>query len=100
MEEIKAEQIIKEVKNIDDNVTSIIVPLLKDTIEDYRKIMFKLILIIALLIISIVGTSIYSVYQYNDFLSQFEYESEEIYQTIDGGDGINSTINDGIEIIN
>ena len=98
MEEKKAKQIIDEVKNIDNNVTSIIVPLLKDTIEDYRKIVFKLVIVIILMIFGIIGISIYGIYQYNDFLSQFEYESDEVYQTIDSGDGSNSTINDGITV--
>ena len=97
MEDKKAEQIIEEIKCIDGNVTAVLVPLLKDTIADYRKIVFKLILIIALLIVGIIGTSIYAVYQYNDFLSQFEYDSEEVYtqdlDTGEGGDIINSSIN-------
>ena len=96
MEEKKAKQIIDEVKNIDNNVTSIIVPLLKDTIEDYRKIVFKLVIVIILMIFGIIGISVYGIYQYNDFLSQFEYESDETYtqnlDTGDGGDIVNSTI--------
>ena len=75
MDDKKAKQIIDEIKHIDGNVTSVLVPLLKDTIADYRKIVFKLILIAALLIIGVIGTSIYAVYQYHDFLSQFEYQN-------------------------
>lgn len=97
MEEKNAKQIIDEINKIDNNVTSILVPMLKDTVKDYSKIIFRLIIIIIIMILGMVGTSIYSVYQYKDFLSQFEYDSEEVYtqdlDTGEGGDIINSSIN-------
>ena len=89
----KIETIIKDIKTLDNNVTNIIVPMLKDTIEDYRKIVFKLIAVIILLIIGIIAISGYSIYKYNDFLSQFECESETIYQQTDDYSDINSGIN-------
>lgn len=96
------EDIIKEIKGIDNNVTNVIVPMLKDTIEDYRKIVFKLIFVIVFLIIGIVGMGVTSqiiiskqIDKYNDFLSQFEYEAEttEVYQSTNDYSDINSGIN-------
>ena len=97
-----AENILKEIKGIDNNVTNVIVPILRDTISDYRKVVNKLIVIIVILIVAIasLGTVGYivianEVEKYNEFLSQFEFESEDtIYQeTTD-----NSIINSGINI--
>lgn len=95
-------EIVKEIKQIDNNVTNIIVPMLKDTIEDYRKIVFRLIFVIVLLIIGIVGLGVASqiiisnqIDKYNDFLSQSEYEGE-IYQDLDTGEGGDAIINSGI----
>lgn len=117
MEEKNINQILEEIKSVDSNVSGILVPILKDTIADYRKIVFKLIFIIVILIIGIVGVSVYSqtmiskqiekfnsfsnemIQKYNDFLSQFEYETTDYVYTQDSsatnGD---STINDGITI--
>lgn len=96
------DDIIKEIKGIDNNVTNVIVPMLKDTIEDYRKIVLKLIFVIVFLIIGIVGMGITSqiiiskqIDKYNDFLSQFEYEGYTQEVTTSNGD---STVNDGINI--
>ena len=36
--------------------------------------------------------------KYNEFLSQFDFENDAIYQDIDAGDGSNSNINDGIDV--
>jgi hypothetical protein len=97
------EDIIKEIKGIDNNVTGIIVPMLKDTIEDYRKIVFNLIFVIVFLIVGIVGMGISSqiiisqqIDKYNDFLSQFEYEGDEYTQQTND----TSDINSGINVIN
>lgn len=99
--------VIKQIKGVEDGINSMIVPMLKDTINDYKKTFNKLIIIIILLIFGLLGTICYSQYliakqndKYNEFLSQFEFESSETYQTIDGGDGSNSTINDGINLTN
>ena len=54
MEDKKAEQIIEEIKCIDGNITAVLVPLLKDTMADYRKIVFKLILIIYWIILNFI----------------------------------------------
>ena len=109
---MEEKDIIKEIKQIDNNVTDVIIPLLKDTIEDYRKVVFRLILVVILLIASVTGIAVYSqitisqqqdkfntfskdmLNKYNDFLSQFEFENEEyIYQDTDDSSVINSGIN-------
>lgn len=113
--EKNVEDIIKEIKQVDNNVGGILVPMLKDTITDYRKIVFKLIAVIIILIISITGITVYShiviskqqdkfntfskemLNKYNDFLSQFKFESEEITQSSTATDG-DSVVNDGIKI--
>lgn len=64
--EKSADEILKEIKNIDGNVTGILIPILKDTIADYKKIVFNLILIIVFLVASITSISAYSIYKYAD----------------------------------
>lgn len=92
--EKNALDIVQEIKNIDNNVTSIIVPMLKDTIEDYRKIVMKLIVVIVILIIALFGISWYAIYKYNDFLSQFEFSTEysQDFDTGENGDIIDAKI--------
>lgn len=91
------ENIVNEIKGIDNNVTNVIVPILRDTISDYRKVVNKLIAIVIILVIclaslGIVGYFIISnqIEKYNEFLSQFELESDETYtytQDLDSGEG-------------
>lgn len=92
--EKKVEDIVEEIKQIDNNVTAIIIPMLKDTITDYRKIVFKLIIVIAFLISCLSIISWYSIYKYNDFLSQFEFNSEYVqdFDTGENGDIIDAKI--------
>lgn len=92
----KIETIIKDIKMLDNNVMNIIVPMLKDTIEDYRKIVFRLIAIIILLIFGLLIIAGYSIYKYNDFLSQFEYSSE-VYQDLQTTDNSTLNVNSGID---
>ena len=86
--------ILKEIKQIDNNVTDVIVPLLKDSIEDYRKIVFKLTGIVTILIICLLLISAYSIYKYNDFLKQFEFNTEytQDFDTGENGDIIDAKI--------
>ena len=94
--------VLKEIKTVDDNVQAIIEPLLKDTISDYKKVYNKLIFVIVLLILGLMGTILYYTHElskqtdkYNEFLSQFEFESDEyIYQETDDY----SVINSGIDV--
>lgn len=92
----KIETIIKDIKMLDNNVMNIIVPMLKDTIEDYRKIVFRLIAIIILLIFGLLIIAGYSIYKYNDFLRQFEYNSE-VYQDLQTTDNSTLNVNSGID---
>ena len=98
----KLNEVYKEVKSVDDGINSILVPILQDTIADgnrYNKRMF-VITIISLVVIAIIGiTSLILIYnqnqKYQDFLSQFDFETTEtVYQDTDD----NSIINDGINI--
>lgn len=95
--EKEANEIIKEIKQVDNSLMDVIVPMLKDTITDYRQMVFKLIAVIAFLIFGLILISGYSIYKYNDFLSQFEYESEDtVFQDLDTTDESNLTVNSGI----
>lgn len=98
----KLNEVYKEVKSVDDGINSILVPILQDTIADgnrYNKRMF-IITIISLVVIAVIGiTSLILIYnqnqKYQDFLSQFDFETTEtVYQDTDD----NSIINDGINI--
>jgi len=98
------DEVVEKVKNVEDGVTNLIVPLLKDTIADsnrHNKRLFisNVVLIIVCLAISL-SAMILVAYQnnrYAEFLEQFEFESESntIYQTTDD----NSDINSGIRIM-
>lgn len=94
--EKEANDIIKEIKQVDNSLMDVIVPMLKDTIEDYRKIVFKLIVVIAFLTAGLILISGYSIYKYNDFLSQFEYDTE-VYQDLDTTDNSTLNVNSGID---
>ena len=86
--------ILKEIKQIDNNIADVIIPVFKDTIEDYRKIVFKLIAVIVILIISLAAISGYAIHKYNDFLSQFEFSTEYVqdFDTGENGDIIDAKI--------
>lgn len=95
---------MKDLKEIVDNVDNkdIIVTLLKDTIQDnnrHNKRMFiaNIVLSVSLVVISISAMILVALQnkQYSDFLSQFEFESDTVYQTTND----NSDINDGIRIM-
>ena len=94
--------VVEQMKGVDDSINKTIIPLLKDTISDYKRTFSKMIAVIILLIIALIGVVFYSEYtvskeaeKYAEFLQQFEFESEEyIYQETDD----NSIINDGINI--
>jgi hypothetical protein len=92
-------EVVEKVKDVEDGVTNLIVPILKDTIADsnrHNKRLFisNIILTLAMLFISI-SALILTVYQnnkYADFLSQFEFE-ETVYQETADSSSINSGIN-------
>lgn len=93
--------VVEQVKGVDEGINNLIVPLLKDTIEDgnrhnKRLFILNVILAIALLVVSIVSQVLVMEQnkKYADFLSQFEFEETVYQETTD-----NSTINDGIRIM-
>jgi sulfate adenylyltransferase subunit 1 (EFTu-like GTPase family) len=93
-------EVVEKVKNVENGVTNLIVPLLKDTIEDSnrhnrRLFIANLVLIITLLIVSISSMVLvtYQTNKYQDFLEQFD-TTETIYQETSD----NSSITRGINI--
>lgn len=103
MEKQNLEKVVNQIKDTEKGISDIIVPMLKDTIQDYKKTFSKLFIVVVLLIIVLTGTIGYSLYlvykqnvKYQEFLSQFEFGEETVYQDLDtheGGDITNSTIN-------
>lgn len=95
------DKIMEGIKEFDKNVSDILVPILRDTIADYRVSSLKqnrliLALIGVVLVISLVAilTVAWQINKYNDFLSQFDYESEQtIFQDTDDNSVISSGIN-------
>lgn len=95
-------EVVEKVKGVENGVANLIVPILKDTIQDSnhhnkRLFIMNIILAIALLVVS-VGAMIIVAWQnqkYADFLSQFEFESDTIYQD---ADEFSNNVNSGITI--
>ena len=92
-EEQNLKELVKQIKGVDDGINSMIIPMLKDTINDYKKTFNKMIIIVILLIASLLGTVCYSQFliykqnkEYKEFLSQFEFESE-VYQDLNTDQG-------------
>lgn len=95
-------KVMNEIKEVENGIGTIIVPMLKDTIQDYKKTFNKMFIVVIILIIGIIGTIVYSlnlVYKqnvkYQEFLSQFDFGEETVYQDLDtheSGDITNSTI--------
>lgn len=96
------EEVVNKVKHVEDGVTNLIVPLLKDTIEDsnrHNKRLFisniALIVVILMVGLSAMVLSAYQNNRYIEFLSHFEFENDTVFQRVDD----NSNINDGIRIM-
>ena len=94
------QEVVDKVKGVEDGVTNLIIPILKDTINDgnthnKRSHIINIILSICLAVVSITSMFIISKQneKYAEFLSQFEFETEVIQDTDDY-----STINSGINI--
>lgn len=98
-------EVVDKIKGVENGIGGILVPLLKDTIQDYKKTSNKMFIIIIILIVILAGTIGYSLHlvykqnvKYQEFLSQFEFGSEEqtYNQDLDthkGGDIVNPNIN-------
>lgn len=94
-----------QIKNVETGVNNMIVPLLKDTIADTNKHNQRLFSLCIIALLVILATGIYSIYivanqneKYTEFLSQFEFTSDEIYQELDTYEGGNAIINSGITV--
>ena len=93
MKEMRDLNVIAEkVKGVEDGVTNLIIPLLKDTIADNnlhnKRLFISNIVLASMLLIVIISSILAIVYQnnkYSEFLSQFEFEGEVI-QDLDTGD--------------
>ena len=95
------DEVAEKIKGVEDGVTNIIVPILKDTIKDsnlHNKRLFisNIALIIVIFVVAIIAMvlSVYQNNKYAEFVSQLEFENTVYQQTKD-----NSNINDGIRIM-
>ena len=103
-EEENLKDIIEEVKDMDKGINSVIIPILKDTINDcnrYNRRMFITHIILLIILTMVVVVSIILLYKqnikYQEFLNQFDFQSEYI-QDLDATDGGDAIINDGINV--
>lgn len=92
--------ILNEVKNVDTGINTMLVPILKDTIQDSNKHNKRLFIMLIISMVMVLCISIFSIYlvykqniKYQEFLSQFDFETETIYQQTDDNSDINSGIN-------
>lgn len=97
----KLDVVAEEVKNVDKGINDMLIPILKDTIKDgnkYNKRMFILCIILSIILVVVIIVAMLLIYnqnlKYQEFLSQFEFESEYVqdFDTTDGGNISNSTI--------
>lgn len=96
---------VKDIKDINEEVNKILVPLLKDNIFYSNKQNKRLYILNVISLIIILAVALFSGYliykqniKYQEFLSQFEFEKEEtVYQDLDSGEGdiINPTLTNG-----
>lgn len=92
------QDILDKVNQVDAGVNNLIIPILKDTIKDGNKHNTKLFIFAMIELVVIFLITIFSVFlvykqniKYQEFLSQFDYETTVFQDTDD-----NSTINSGI----
>lgn len=95
-------EIAEKVRGVEDGVTNLIIPLLKDTIADNnlhnKRLFISNMILAAMLLIVIICSLAALIYQnnrYSEFLSQFEFEGEVIQDlaTGDYGNIYNPTLN-------
>lgn len=99
-EETELFNITKQIKNVEQGMNGMIIPILKDTIEDgnkHNKRLFILAIIELVIILVTVFAAMFFIYKqntkYQEFLSQFDFEgTETIYQDTDDNSNINSGI--------
>ena len=92
--------ISKQIAGVENGMNEMIIPLLKDTIEDsnkkYTKIFIAFIITLIILLVVVI-CSLVLIYKqnikYQEFLSQFDFETTEtVYQDTDDNSNINSGI--------
>lgn len=96
------QDILEKLNQVDTGVNNLIIPILKDTIKDGNKHNTKLFIFAMIELAVIFVVTIFSVFlvykqniKYQEFLSQFDYETTVFQDTDDS-----STINSGITINN
>lgn len=87
------QDILDKVNQVDTGVNNLIIPILKDTIKDGNKHNTKLFIFAMMELIIILLVTIASVIliykqniKYQEFLSQFDFETEYV-QDLDSGEG-------------
>lgn len=92
-------EVVEQVKGVDQGINNLIIPLLKDTIEDGNRHNKRLFILNVILAISLLVVSVYSQFlvmeqnkKYAEFLSQFKFESDTISQETNDYSDINSGI--------
>lgn len=95
-------EVLNQVNNVNDGINNMIIPILKDTIKDGNKHNTKLFIFAMCELVVILITVIISIFivynqnqKYQEFLSQFDFGEETVYQDLDthqGGDISNSSI--------
>ncbi len=100
-------ELAKQIKNVENGVNDMVVPLLKDSIKDTNIHNHRLFVLCIILIFSMLVVGIYSQFlvadqnkKYTEFLEQFEYESSDstYIQDLDTTNGGNAIINSGIRV--
>lgn len=93
------DNVLKEVKDVDNGINGILIPILKDTItdcNDHNTRLFILNMIELIIIVAITISSGILFYKqnlrYNEFLSQFDFETEYI-QDVNATNNHNTSIN-------
>lgn len=96
------QDVLEKLNQVDTGVNNLIIPILKDTIKDGNKHNTKLFIFAMIELAVIFVVTIFSVFlvykqniKYQEFLSQFDYETTVFQDTDDS-----STINSGITINN
>lgn len=91
--------VAEKIKGVENGVTNIVVPLLKDTIKDSnlhnKRLFISNIALIILIFVVAITAMILSVYQnsrYVEFVEQFEFESDTVYQRTNDNSDINGDV--------
>lgn len=103
--QVNLQEIMEKLQRVENGMNESVITILKDTIKDSNKHNTKLFIFaiaeLAVILITIIASLLIMSKQnqrYEDFLTQFEYADETVYQDVDAGDYSSSIINDGIKI--